>query len=228
MRPGFEPLNLQPTTGLLRTKLGLVRRCSRGPEVIYKSMGYGIPKDLSHMRPSPSELRRGRGAGGAGARQLLSSWVVPRFDYIFTISFSVFYKPKGSLFFSVSRQTFSRGTVPPAPPSPSPPSSSPRLPAFGMPTELSWDYEGGEDDNMQARRRGKQLAHAGDIIVHDVVGEGILECFVGAQIKMRLGTGEIQRYHESSKEHVYVKENRSLGSYYRLLALSLAVCRLYH
>ena len=133
------------------------------------------------MRPSPSELRRGRGgrARDSCCRRGLSPASI--ISLLFLFLYFTSQKAKGSLFFFVSRQTFSRGTVPPAPPSPSPPSSSPRLPAFGMPTELSWDYEGGEDDNMQARRRGKQLAHAGDIIVHDVVGEGILECFVSCK-----------------------------------------------
>ena len=43
------------------------------------------------------------------------------------------------------------------------------------PTMLKWLYIGGEDDSEDAARRGEQRAWAGDLVVHDIFGQGRLD-----------------------------------------------------
>ena len=42
------------------------------------------------------------------------------------------------------------------------------------PTLLSWIYSGGKDGSPEADRRGEQLAYAGDDVMDDVLGRGVI------------------------------------------------------
>ena len=42
------------------------------------------------------------------------------------------------------------------------------------PSLLVWIYTGGEDGSPEAARRGEQLAYAGDDVMDDVLGKGII------------------------------------------------------
>ena len=59
-----------------------------------------------------------------------------------------------------------------------------------MPTLLKWTYEGGRDGSEEAKRRGEQRAYAGDKVVDDALGNGILDRVNGTDLMINVGTTE--------------------------------------
>ena len=179
------------------------------------------------MRPSPSELRRGRGgrARDSCCRRGLSPASIISLLFLF-----LYFTSQKALSFSLSPARLFPGApclpLPPPPrPLPPPPASQPLVcrrscPGTTRAERMTTCKPGGVASNwhMPAISLCTTWSARASLSVLSVRR---------SRCGWALGTGETQRYHESSKEHVYVKENRALGSYYRLLTSS-QLSRLYH
>ena len=77
-----------------------------------------------------------------------------------------------------------------------------------MPTLLKWVYDGGAGGSEEAKRRGEQRAYAGDVVVDDVLGKGLLNRLDGGIVEIEFGMGEAKEMKTRTCGHVYVLEPR--------------------
>ena len=72
------------------------------------------------------------------------------------------------------------------------------------PSLLVWIYTGGEDGSPEAARRGEQLAYAGDDVMDDVLGKGIINSVDRGDVVVEFGMDGSKEQRSRTAGHVYV------------------------